>query len=93
MYDEAGPSEAESAATDSKDVKSDETEDKLALVQSSFFKEQPKPGMREMVEVVQVYENEVSIKCVYSDDDDDEEKAEAPDDSSAPTESEDPMMS
>lgn len=76
--DDAAPSEAQSAATDTRDTKSDETEDQLALVPTSFFqnKGQIKPGMREMVEVVQVYENEVSIKCVYGDDEEKEEKSE-----------------
>lgn len=96
MDDESSPSTAEdqSVANDTnrtKEDKSDETEDQLALVQSSFFKEPPKPGMREMVEVVEVYENEVSIKCVYGDDEDKEEaKEEEPE---SPPEAEDEAYS
>jgi hypothetical protein len=46
-----------------------------------------------MVEIVEVYEGEVSIKCVYGEDDDKEEAEEpAPSDVSAPTEAEDPSM-
>lgn len=76
MYDDASPSEAQSAAHDTRDSKSDETEDQLALVQKSFFKDEPKPGNREMVEIVQVYENEVSIKCVYGEGEKAEEEEE-----------------
>ena len=87
-YDDASaPSNAEDAsvANGSNDTdagKSDETEDQLALVPKHFFKEEPKPGMREKVEVVEVYEGEVSIKCVYGEDkkkeeDDDEEMEES----------------
>jgi len=73
------------------DEKSDETEDQLALVPSHFFKNQPpKPGKRETVEIVQVYENECSIKCVYSDDEDEEEDSE--EHAEAPAEPEDEMM-
>lgn len=64
--DESTPSEAPS--TEKKD-KGDETESQLALVPKSFFKDEPKPGGREMVEVVEVYEDEVSIKCVYGEKD------------------------
>lgn len=89
MYDDdSAPAEDQSAATDSRDDKSDETEDQLALVPSHFFKDQPKPGMREMVEVVQVYENEVSIKCVYGDDEEKEENNEGDHPSEAPAEDE-----
>ena len=73
MDDESSPSTAESAP-ETKDNKSEETEDNLALVPKAFFKDEPKPGMREMVEVVEVYEGEVSIKCVYGDKDEDEEE-------------------
>lgn len=80
LYDESEPSTAQDPAAVG-DEHSDETEDQLALVPSHFFKKQPKPGMRETVEVVQVYENECSIKCVYSEDEDEggdeEEYAEA----------------
>jgi hypothetical protein len=71
-------------------------ESKLALVQTSFFNKPPKPGGRETVEIVDVYENEVSIKCVY-----DEEEEEAPteeepglgmSDMSAPSGAAEPMM-
>lgn len=97
MYDddESSPSNAEDASVangsnDSADDKSDATEDQLALVPKHFFKDEPKPGNREMVEIVEVYEGEVSIKCVYGED---EEKEEAPPESvSAPAEAEDPSM-
>jgi hypothetical protein len=73
MDEESAPSTAESAPPDdSKEEKSDETEDQLALVPTHFFKNTPKPGMRETVEVVSVYENEVSLKCVYGDEDKEE---------------------
>lgn len=76
MDDESAPptSEDASVANDTNDTKadnkSDETEDQLALVPKHFFKDQPKPGDREMVEVIEVYEGEVSVKCVYGDKDD-----------------------
>ena len=70
---------------------SDETEDQLALVPSHFFKDNPKPGMREMVEVVNVYENEVSIKCVYGEDKEEEAEGETPG-HPAPDDSDDMMM-
>jgi hypothetical protein len=98
MDDESAPAEAEDASVangsnDTEGGKSDETEDQLALVPKHFFKEEPKPGNREMVEIVEVYEGEVSIKCVYGEDDDKEEAEEpAPSDVSAPTEAEDPSM-
>jgi len=76
MYDdEAAPSEAPSTPAETED-KGDETDDTLALVPNTFFKKEPKPGMREKVEVVQVYDGECSIKCVYSEEK--EEKEEAP---------------
>jgi|GEM_PF-2979902 len=76
MYDdESSPSEAD--APGSNDTKSDEAEDQLALVPKHFFKNEPKPGMREMVEVVQVYEGEVSIKCVYGEDKEEESEGES----------------
>lgn len=93
MYDESGPSEAGGGINEEpKEPKSEETEDQMALVPKQFFKDEPKPGNREMVEIVEVYEGEVSIKCVYGDDEK-EEKPEAIDDDSAPTQAEDPMMS
>jgi hypothetical protein len=94
MYDEADSSlagsESESAASDTKDKKSDETEDQLALVPKHFFKDEPKPGDRETVEVIEVYEGEVSIKCVYGEKE--EEKEEPESEMAAPSESEDSMM-
>ena len=93
MMDDAAysPSEDESAAKNTKDEKSDESEDKLALVPKHFFKDEPKPGDREMVEVIEVYEGEVSIKCVYGEKD--EEKNEESKDREMPMkESEDSMM-
>lgn len=79
MYDdESAPSEDASVANGSNDTKddnkSDETEDQLALVPKHFFKDEPKPGDREKVEVIEVYEGEVSIKCVYGDKDDKDDK-------------------
>ena len=96
MDDESAPSEDASVANDSNDTeeKSDETEDQLALVPTSFFSKKsgtPKPGMREMVEVVEVYENEVSIRCVYGDKDD-EEESEEEGMGSAPVEAEEDSM-
>jgi hypothetical protein len=69
--DESAPSGAEDQSVAmAEDEGSDENvpENKLALVQTSFFNTPPKPGDREMVEVVSVYENEVSIKCIYDED-------------------------
>ena len=96
-YDESAPdmagSEDNSVARENKSEGST-PENKLALVQSSFFKNPPRPGDREMVEIVDVYENEVSIKCVYGEDE--EEEAEEPglgmSDESAPSQAEDAMM-
>lgn len=95
--DESAPEMAGSEdASVAREDKSEERtpESKLALVQSSFFKNPPKPGDREMVEIVDVYENEVSIKCVYGEDE--EEEPEEPglgmSDESAPSEAEDEMM-
>jgi len=85
MDDDSAPSTAESDEMDTKkdtkdDNKSDETEDQLALVPKSFFKNDMKPGDREKVEVVEVYEDEVSIKCIYEkkdkDDKDDESEGD-----------------
>jgi len=88
MYDdEAAPSESPSTPAENKE-KGDETEDNLALVPNNFFKQEPKPGMREMVEVVEVYEGECSIKCVYG-----EAKEEKEEEAAEPAESEsDEMM-
>ena len=96
MDDESAPSSAEADEQDTKkdtkdDNKSDETEDQLSLVPKSFFKDEPKPGDREMVEVMEVYDDEVSIKCVYGDKDDKGDKEEKESDSES--ESEDSMMS
>lgn len=95
MDDGAAPSTAEkdSVAKDTKDDnKSDETEDQLALVPTHFFKDKPKPGDREMVEVVESYDGEVSIRCVYGDKDDKGGKEEEESASEAKSESEDAMM-
>ena len=85
MYDESEPTTAESdevandsenendSQPDKKEAKSEETEDQMSLVPTNFFKDEPKPGMREMVEVVSVYDGEVSIRCVYGDKDDESE--------------------
>lgn len=98
MYDDdSAPSEDASVANgsnDTKDSKSEDTEDQLSLVPKHFFKDEPKPGDREMVEVVDVYEGEVSIKCVYGDKDDkgDKEENESPSEANNESESEDAMM-
>ena len=102
MDDESSPPESEDAsvANDTNDTKekhedSDETEDQLSLVPKHFFKAEPKPGDREMVEVVDVYEGEVSIKCVYGDKDDKDDKGEKEEDESSSesqSEPEDAMM-
>lgn len=95
MMDDDEAASSDESLPGNTDEKSDETEDQLALVPMSFFssKGNPKPGMRETVEVVNVYENEVSIKCVY-DDEDKEEKSEGETSEAAPAEAEsDSMMS
>lgn len=106
MYDESEAPVAESEdqsvangtneemADEKADEKTDESDDQMSLVPKQFFKEEPKPGMREMIEVVSVYDGEVSIKCVYGDDDDDskEEEAEEGMDSAPAAEEEDSMM-
>jgi hypothetical protein len=91
--DESAPSTADNTSTDVEE-KSDETEDQLALVPNQFFKKQPpKPGQRETVEIVEVYEGECSIKCVYKDEDEDEEAEEAEEEMAGPApEAEDEMM-
>jgi hypothetical protein len=61
----------------SSDQKSDETEDQLALVPKHFFKDTMKPGDQETVEVVQSYEGEYSIKCVYGEKDKKDEGGES----------------
>jgi hypothetical protein len=89
MDDESAPSTAEDPVDESGE-KSDETEDQLALVPTHFFKKQPvKPRQQEKIEVVQVYENECSIKCVYSEDEEEEDEEEY---AEAPAEPEDEMM-
>jgi hypothetical protein len=104
MYDEAAPptSEDASVANDSNDTKdenekddnkSEETEEQLSLVPKHFFKDAPKPGNREMVEVVSVYDDEVSIKCVYGDKDDKSGKEEDESPAEIESEPEDAMMS
>ena len=100
MDDEASPStsEEQSVANDTNDTKEkhedgDETENQLSLVPKHFFKDEPKPGNREMVEVVQVYEGEVSIKCVYGDKDDDKgEESDGDGEGADVSEPEDSMM-
>lgn len=98
MYDESDPAPVESeeqsvanGTNDTAEKKSDETEDQLSLVPKHFFKEEPKPGNREMVEIVEVYEGEVSIRCVYGDKDDKEEPEGESESEPAP-EAEDSMM-
>lgn len=51
------------------DSQLDVPEEKLGLVPMSFFKNEVKPGDREIIEVVKIYDNEVAIKCVYGDKD------------------------
>lgn len=101
MYDEESSpptSEDASVANGSNDTednnKSEETEDQLSLVPKHFFKDEPKPGDREMVEVVSVYEGEVSIKCVYGDKDDKggKEEKESESEDQSESEPEDSMM-
>lgn len=113
MYDDdSSPPESEDAsvANESNETPGEQsdkengeaTEEQLALVPMHFFKGVPKPGQIEKVEVVEVYEGEVSVRCIYKKDDDkeDDDDAAADDDSgeeelaseSAPTEAEDPMM-
>lgn len=109
MYDdESSPPESEDAsiANDSNETPGERqdresgeaTEDQMALVPRGFFKGTPKPGQIEKVEVVEVYDGEVSVRCVYKkddasdDDDDDDGDDDVPTSESAPTEAEDPMM-
>lgn len=92
MDDESSPSQPDNPMVNEEES-SDETEDQLALVPTSFFqnkKGEVKPGMREMVEVVQVYENEVSIKCVYEEKEEESPEGEMMEDTPAPPE--DAMM-
>lgn len=90
MDDESEPTTAQNELGVTPDEKSDETEDQLALVPNHFFKTPPKPGMQEKVEVVQVYENECSIKCIYGEGDEEEESDEEY--AEAESEPEDEMM-
>lgn len=76
--------------TENENEKGDETEDQLSLVPKHFFKQEPKPGDREMVEVVSVYEGEVSIKCVYGDKEEESESEE--EGMAAPAEAEEDSM-
>lgn len=100
MDDESSPPESEDAsvANDTNDTKekhedSEETEDQLSLVPTHFFKDSPKPGDREMVEVVSVYDGEVSIRCVYGDKDDESKEEESEEGmESAPVEAEEGSM-
>lgn len=73
--DESAPTQAEPMAPAAPEEKEETPDSKLALVQTSFFKTPPKPGDREMVEIVEVYDGEVSIRCVYGEG---EEEPEAP---------------
>lgn len=73
-YDNASESVPAAPPAEKEGGDEDKTpEGKLGLVPMSFFKDKVQPGDREMVEVVDVYDNEVSIKCIYSGD---EEKGE-----------------
>ncbi len=107
--DMSGPSEAEGQSVAHETPNEDPVpENKLALVQSSFFKNPPKPGDTMKIKVQDVFENEVSILCDYDegdDTDDEEETAEEEaaepaeesddmgmDDSASPSEAEDAMM-
>jgi hypothetical protein len=74
--DESAPTQAEPMAPAAPEEKEETPDSKLALVQTSFFKTPPKPGDREMVEIVEVYDNECSIRCVY--DEEEKEEPEAP---------------
>jgi hypothetical protein len=87
--DESSPSTSGSTPMDQTPEKADETEENLALVPKSFFKNEPKPGGREEVEIVQVYEDECSIKCVYKDEEKSESEEEMAEGETAP---EDEMM-
>jgi len=90
------PSEDASVARE--ETKEDRVpESKLALVQTSFFNKPPKPGDRETVEIVDVYENEVSIKCIYGEEKEEEEESMGEpgmemSDQSAPSEAAGQMM-
>jgi len=93
MDDESEPSTAQNPEAAGEDERNDETEDQLALVPSHFFKKQPpKPGQRETIEVVNVYENECAIKCVYGEGDDEEEEEGEEEYAEAESEPEDSMM-
>jgi hypothetical protein len=79
FYDEDSESMPAPAApaAEGETKKSEDTtaEAKLGLVPASFFKGPVRPGDREMVEVVDVYDDEVSIKCVYGEEEEEEEMA------------------
>jgi len=103
MDDEAAPPTSEDASVangsnDTKDTdgtkeeKSEETEDQLSLVPKHFFNREMKPGDREMVEVVESYDGELSIKCVYGDKDDKGDQEENESESEAQSESEEDEM-
>lgn len=79
MMDEGASSSMATADMDKPADKSDETEDQLALVPKHFFRKNPKPGMKETVEVVNVYESEVAVKCLYGEDDKPEADSDEPD--------------
>jgi hypothetical protein len=91
-YDESEPTTAPAKkSAPAKQDDSDETEDKLALVSKGFFKNEPKPGMREKVEVVQVYEDECSIRCVYGDDKEEKDEGETAESGPASDDTDDMM--
>jgi len=98
MDDESAPASAEDAsvANDTNDTKDDnkseETEDQLSLVPKHFFKREMKPGDREMVEVVEAYDGEYSIKCIYDESDDKEEESDDEGEYASAPEAEDAMM-
>jgi hypothetical protein len=97
-YDEDSQSMPAPAAPEaeggSKKSEDKTAEAKLGLVPASFFKGPVRPGDREMVEVMDVYDDEVSIKCVYGEEEEEEEPApEEPGMSPAPAApAEDEMM-
>jgi len=71
------------------DEQVDVPEEKLGLVPMSFFKDKVKPGDREKIEVVKIYDNEVAIKCIYGDKDKDDRSEDDDDmDMAGPSEAE-----
>lgn len=83
-YDE----EPSSSPDDTMDEDKATPDEKVGIVPTSFFKSPDvKPGDREMIEVLDVYDGEVTIKCVYGEDDK-EDREEPMSDESAPSEAE-----